>query len=174
MPLMRFLICEECGEPFTGYSKKKKSLNGTEHTYYYCECRTNGCKINRSTPKVHADFEQMLESFQINLSYQGLIKEALKSTLEDVSSSDVENQRILKLKLSELNNKLETLEERFAYGEIDRSLFDKLSVKLKNKISEKTSELEKLDSNISNSDEIIDKVILNCFKTKEFMGQCRC
>ena len=166
IPLRRFLICEECSEPFTGYLKKKKSLNGTEHTYYYYKCRTNGCKINRSTPKVHADFEHMLESFQINLSYQALIREALKNTLDDVSSNDIENQRILKLKLSELNNKLETFEERFAYGEIDRSLYDKLSVKLKNEIREKTFELEKTDSNISNSDEIIDKVILISSKLK--------
>jgi len=118
--LRRFILCEECSEPFTCYSKKKKRLNRNEHTYYYNKYRTNGCKINRSTPKVHADFEQMLERFQINLSYQALIREALKNTLDDVSSNDIENQRILKLKLSKLKNKLETLAAQFTYGEMER------------------------------------------------------
>ncbi len=158
-PLRRFLICEECGIPFTGYLKKKKLANGNEHSYYYYKCRTVGCNINRAVLSLHINFEKLLEKFQIKIPYQELIKKQLEMTYQEFCSSEIESQRLLKLKLSELNDKLSILEERFAYGEIDRSLYDKLSSKLKTEISEKSMELHKAGLKISNSSETIDKVI---------------
>lgn len=159
IPMRRFLICQICGTPYTGYLKLKKTSIG-EHMYYYYKCNKNGCAVNKSNSKVHNSFMETLQRFEINTSYQALIKQGLKQVISNAVSDDIENQRILKLKISELNDKLEKLEERFGYGEIDRGLYDKLSAKLKREINEQNAELEKTDFKLSNSDELVDKVIL--------------
>lgn len=51
------------------------------------------------------------------------------------------------------------MEERFAYGEIERDLYVKLSTKLNQELIEKNKELEKTQLKLSNSDELIDKSI---------------
>ncbi len=165
-PLRRFLICEECGVPFTGYVKKKKLTNGNVNLHYYYKCRTKGCSINRSVPVLHDSFENFIEKFEINSSYHELIKVQLEKAYHDLCNDEIENSKVIKLKLSELNDKLSILEERFAYGEIDRTLFDKLSVKLKAEISEKSIELDKTGLKISNFSETIDKVIVTTSKLK--------
>ena len=158
-PMKRFIICEECGAPFTGYVKNKKLKNGETAILHYYKCRTTGCKVNKSASKTHANFEKVLESLQINPLLKDIIREELEIQYYELASSDIETQKILKLKSSELNSKLETLEERFAYGEIDRGLYDKLSAKLKSEITSISTEIEKTALKISNPTVIFEKIV---------------
>jgi site-specific DNA recombinase len=166
LPMRRFIICEECETPFTGYLRIKKQKNGNVHHFYYYKCNTTGCKINRSVPKMHEGFAWVLEKFQINPKYSTLIRAELEKAYYDLAGSDIENQRIIKLKISELKDKLEKLDERFGYGEIERDLHEKLSSKLRNEISSIQMELQKAEVKLSNPSELINKIVSMCCKLK--------
>jgi site-specific DNA recombinase len=165
LPMKVFIRCEICGTPFTGYTRKKK-LKKTEKTlyFYYYKCNKKGCNINRAMPKMHNEFKYVLENFQINPSYSSLIKNQLEKTFHQLAGEDIEKHKSIKLKQTEQKDKLDKLEERFGYGEIDRSLYDKLSLKLKEEMEGLEVELEKAKIKISNPSELIDKVILTSSK----------
>jgi site-specific DNA recombinase len=55
-----------------------------------------------------------------------------------------------------LNEKLGRLEERFAYGEIDREIFDKVSGKLRKEIQEASDQIRKSSFELSNPQLLID------------------
>ncbi len=60
----------------------------------------------------------------------GLLKEQLLLTYDNLLKSTSDIKSISKQRLSEVQGKLDKLEERFAYGEIDREIFDKIGGKL--------------------------------------------
>jgi hypothetical protein len=63
----------------------------------------------------------------------------------------------MKAKLADLNARLEKVEDRFAEGEIARSIFEKSTCKLKAEIKQISIELEKCRVDISNPSQLIDK-----------------
>ena len=60
-------------------------------------------------------------------------------------------------KLSDLKDKLEKVDDRFAVGEIDRPIYEKASGKLKAEIKQISEELEKSNFSLSNPSELIEK-----------------
>jgi site-specific DNA recombinase len=63
-------------------------------------------------------------------------------------------------KISDLKDKLEKVEDRFAVGEIDRLIYDKASGKLKAEIRQISEELEKSNFKLSNPSELIEKGVV--------------
>ena len=155
-----FIKCASCGTPYTGYIRKKMLKSGKELQFYYYKCNMKGCKCNRNSKQVHEDFKNILEGFQIRPEYIPVIKHQLAKTYDSVTEDDAETQKVIKSKITELKEKLEKLEERFAFGEIDRSLFEKLAPKLKTEIVEKEKELEKVEINLSNPSEQIERAVV--------------
>ena len=51
----------------------------------------------------------------------------MKLTINGQSSKVYEDQTILSRRLKELKNKKETLESRFAFGEIDKELYNRFN-----------------------------------------------
>jgi hypothetical protein len=49
LPLKRFVYCENCKAPLTGFLVKNKGL-------YYYKCRTKGCNCSKSAKKLHQSF----------------------------------------------------------------------------------------------------------------------
>src|SRR5882672_3762175 len=127
VPLKNFVRCAECGTPFTGYIVKAKNL-------YYYKCNKIGCKCNRSAKGMHSLYADFLKCYQIDQESCGLLKEQLLMTYEYLTQSEKESLATSQQKLNELQNKLNKIEERFAYGEIDRDLFEKIAGKLKEDI----------------------------------------
>lgn len=155
IPLKNFVRCAECGTPFTGYIVKAKNL-------YYYKCNKIGCKCNRSAKGMHSLYADFLKSYQIDQESCGLLKEQLLVTYEYLTQSEQETRVTSHQKLNELQNKLNKIEERFAYGEIDRDIFEKIAGKLKEEIRFLSGNSEPSKNKLSNPSEFIDHSLKIC------------
>ena len=129
LPLKVFAKCGKCGSSMTGYQVKAKKL-------YYYKCKTVGCKHNISAKKVHKQFSALLSVFEVDQSDVPLVKTAIESYYEAVLSESQEKEVLLKKQISQINEKLETLEERFALGEISKELYSKFQAKYNEQVQE--------------------------------------
>lgn len=118
LPLKRFMCCATCHTPMTGYLVRKKNL-------YYYKCRINGCSNTKNAKSTHELFKTILSVYEINKDHIELIKEGLSIVFKSVFSGQIEIQKQVKTQITEIEQKLDTIQERFAIGEINRELFDK-------------------------------------------------
>ena len=128
IPLKNFVRCSECNTPFTGYIVKSKNL-------YYYKCNRIGCRCNRSANSMHSLFSNLLKGYQFNRIYLAPLKEQFLHICEHLNESEKQQRVTTELNLRELSAKLDKLEERFALGEIDRQIFDKVGQKLRQEIA---------------------------------------
>jgi DNA invertase Pin-like site-specific DNA recombinase len=144
VPLRRFIKCGECGRPFVGYAVKPKGL-------YYYKCNTPGCRCNRKVDHMHQLFLSELGRFTItNEEILDVYAKQLQETFYELTESNRENEKQYKTQISEIDKKLEKLEERFAFGDIDRDLYHKFTGRLQEEKSEIRQEMEKSDFDLSN------------------------
>jgi len=143
VPLKQFVYCAECGTPFTAYIVKSKKL-------YYYKCNKIGCKCNKSAKHLHARFQELLSAFQTNELWVPVLRDKILEQYEEVVKENASGNKEIKTKLTELKQKLEKVEERFAYGEIDRSIYEKISEKLKAELTDLGNEIEKSALILSN------------------------
>ena len=155
IPLKNFIRCSECGTPFTGYIVKTKNL-------YYYKCNKIGCKCNRSAKGMHSLYADFLKGYQIDQESCGLLKGQLLLTYEYLTQSEQETRITNQQKLNELQNKLNKIEERFAYGEIDRDIFERIAGKLKEEIRLLSGDSEPHKNKLSNPSEFIDHSLEIC------------
>ena len=152
LPLKHFVYCESCHKPLTGYLVKKKGL-------YYYKCRTKGCCCNKSAKKLHLQFENKLRGYQIDYKYLDVIKDVMTYTYDSLTKEKKENESSLKKQISGLQSKLETMEERFAIGEINKEIYEKFKVKYQSEISDLESNLLNSTLSSSNLQKAINKAL---------------
>lgn len=155
LPLKVFTKCDKCGQTMTGYLVKKKGI-------YYYKCRTTGCKVNRSAKAMHELFKNLLKVFQIEKEEVDIIKIQLEEQLSGFFRSQIENATSLKIKLTETRKKMDTIDERFVVGEIDRSLYEKFKSKYEKECFEIEQELNRTGGYSSNLKNLIDFAIKIC------------
>ena len=150
VPLKNFVKCADCDTPFTGYIVKKKNL-------YYYKCNRIGCRCNRSAKAMHGLFAELLKSYEINRLYFSPLKEQFLHICEALNDSGKDDRLSMQQRLTTLNAKVEKLEERFAFGEIDREIFEKVGGKLKQEIKAINDELKRSGIELSNPELFIDR-----------------
>src|ERR1035437_6628267 len=123
---------------------------------YYYKCNKRGCKCNRSAKSMHTEFEKLLSNLTAEKKSIAPIKKQLEYTYYSLTESNTSNQKALEMRISELREKLETVQERFALGEIERPIFEKVFGKLKVEKTQIEEELEKTKIKLSNPIELID------------------
>ncbi len=155
IPLKNFMRCAECGTPMTGYIVKKKKL-------HYYKCNTLGCRCNRSAIQLNLMFEDILKSYQIDDRFKAPIRDQLLYVYKNLTTSDIEMTRSLKQSISELNVKFEKMEERFAFGEIDRNVYENIGGRLKEERKRIEEQLEGAQKKLSNPPEFIEKALKIC------------
>ena len=155
LPLKVFAKCDKCGLALTGYLVQKKGL-------YYYKCRTKGCKVNRSAKIIHELFRNTLEIFQIGREELEIIKVQLEEQMAGFFKTELQDAKNLKVKLSETRKKLETIEERFVIGEINRQLYDKFRSKYEKECFEIETELSKVGGYSSNLKKVINYAVDLC------------
>lgn len=155
IPLKNYVRCSECGTPLTGYIVKAKNL-------YYYKCNKIGCKCNRSASAMHELYVALLKKYQVDEESREMLQEQLLMTYDRLTSSDISIMALRKQRLGELNAKLEQVEERYAYGEIDREVFEKVGGKLKAEITTLNKEVENSKNKISNPAKFIDHSLEIC------------
>ena len=131
LPLKKSLCCPSCGYLMTGFFVKAKGLY-----YYKCQKRCPG--VNISAIKLHQHFESLLNKYQIEMNEleSEVLPEVMQIKLSELSKTDSNEIMVAKSKCTLVKKDLEIIEERFATGKIDQSIYSKYSEKYKKEISE--------------------------------------
>ena len=155
-PLNLFLRCSKCEEKMTGYEVKKKKLH-----YYKCQTCKNAT-INADTGKkskgmgAHDMFKSVLSLIRLDESLIEPFKQQLNYTYESLNKDQSKEKAHLLNELKIQTEKLNVLKKRFAFGEIDKSIYDEFSSEQIKKIDDVSERIEKLTGKISNLENYID------------------
>ena len=149
MPLKPTLRCAICGCAYTGYLVTRKRL-------YYYRCNKRNCKCNKSANQLHEMFSRLLQNYRVDSTYNGLLKEQLEFTYNNLTEKNTDFKKELTSKLGELETKIKSVKERFAVGEIERNLYTEVSAKLDKEKSGIEFEIEKSGKRVSNLQKLID------------------
>ena len=131
LPLKRFMYCKSCNTPMTGFLVKKKNL-------YYYKCRTKLCKNNKSAKVLHNKYKELLKCYEVDSKFSNILKDVMTYVFENLAKESQTEMTVLKRNLTECKKKIETIEERFALGEIEQSIY----AKFKHKYQEEQDEIE--------------------------------
>ncbi len=152
LPLKVFLKCDSCDTPMTGYLVKKKNL-------YYYKCRTKGCAKNRNASVVKNQFESLLSLYQVDSKYKDLIALQMEKLFYTINEEAIDEQKQLKASLTEIQKKLESIEERFVLGEIKKSIYEKWSAKFQAEKTELRAQLDNCSLSSSNLKDCVNYTI---------------
>ena len=159
-PLQNQLYCGCCGSKMTGYKAKGK------YDYYKClntSCKTKDLSANSSKKSIkegiHNLFQNLLTNFKLKEVLEDVFKEQMKLTLNEQSFKIYDDQTILKKRLKELQTKKETLDSRFAFGEIDNELYNRFIGAVTSELIEIEEKLEDFKIKISNLDKKVSELI---------------
>jgi site-specific DNA recombinase len=117
LPLKKFLVCEHCGEPFTGYIAKKKNGKVRNNPLPYYNCRGRECKSNVNANSLGEKFLRELSQFTIKDEFVPLITQELEATMIQMNSEKFKEAEVMEKRLKEINGKLTRLKERFVLHE---------------------------------------------------------
>lgn len=161
--LKRFVKCSNCKQPMRGYIS-----NGWDVPYY--KCNTIGCKCNRNANKVNSQFESLLDSYKVNDELMPLIKEQLFITFQEHNASLQENEVSIKRQLTDLQHKIERLEERYILEEIKAELYEKYKTKFEKEIEEIGKEMKQNQIEMSKLEDYIIFALSCCSNLSKMWG----
>ncbi|WP_242929033.1 recombinase family protein [Pontibacter vulgaris] len=148
LPLRHHIKCGSCRKPLTGYEMKKKGI-------HYYKCNTIGCKLNRNANKLHNLYEGFLAELEVDPRYLPKLAEIMEETYYKLNGESRKEEKRLHTQHTELKKRLDTLERRYAFGEIEKDIFTKYSIELKTELLEIEQNLEKCVPALSNPKEFI-------------------
>lgn len=153
IPLKRFIKCDECGAFMRGYLVRKKNI-------YYYKCN-NGCSNNKNADSLHRTFAQILQPFTltINAEMTELFKKQMTTVYKQLTTDKQDDKQILNNQLSEVNKKLNRIEERFIEEDINRELYIKYIEKYRTERNEIETKIADSSKQVSNLEECIEKAI---------------
>lgn len=163
VPLKHFVKCAECGTPFAGYEVKKKRL-------HYYKCNKTGCKLNRSAIQLNKKFQSKLQEYSFDEKLITSLKSEAINVYHEMNASNVENAKLIKVQLNEINSKIEKVEERYVYGEINQELYQKFLTKLREEKKEIQGKLQEVDFELSNLENYIDFSLMVASKIPVLWG----
>ena len=154
LPLKQFIRSSSCKTPYTGYLVKKKGL------YYYKNNRP-GSKENRSAKKMHELFLQLIAQYQLpDNKLKPLIKDVMLNTFIKQQKDSLEEIELNKKAIIDIEKKLERLEERFVFEEINTAQYEKFKSILTQEKNEKLKFTEKVGFDLSNLEKALE-IVLN-------------
>ena len=152
LPLKVFMWCVDCSKPVTGYKMKVKVRKGAEQAFqYYYKCRTKGCCFNKNVKDIHGKFESMLADITLKPELVDPLLFQLEKTFDDLNAENKGKEKYLKEQLTELQKKVDTLEEKyFMGGEMGKETYDKFAGRYKAEKAEIAQQMENCSSASSN------------------------
>jgi len=146
MPLKSFLRSELSNEPFTGYKQKG---------YIYYKTRGKGVPVNEKADIINKLFTEELDRYKIDATHfteiASQVKEIVSQKFNDKLQVDVSTKR----KITELTDKIESLEERFINQEFTKELYDKYRNKYMDEKKQLDNEIARSDFKSSNLNKAI-------------------
>lgn len=151
MPLRGLLLCE-CGKPFSGGKSK-----GRNQYYWYYRCVGHEGH-NYSAIKIHDKFDLLLKEMNLPNKHLKYLKEAFERKFQERMSEKTKILQRIKRQLSEVERKMESIEDKFISNKITERVYKRWSRKLE---PERLSYLQQI-SKWSES----DKVYYNRFQAQ--------
>jgi len=156
-PLTHYVICADCGTPFTSYSVKSKGKD-------YYKCNKIGCKNNVSATEMYTKYRTLLRDYDLPVSvlerYEGIVRELLVSYMQESETQTT----ILKKRLTDVENELLQCQIKYATDKLNESVYNNVSQELNNRKAVIELELEKYNQNLSNLEGRIHEIIVTCSK----------
>jgi site-specific DNA recombinase len=153
--LKRFMKCSYCNQPMRGY------IAGGWNVPYY-KCNTIGCKCNRNANKVNRQFENMLDGFKVNEEYMPLVKEQLFITFQQHNESLQETEGAITRQLTDIDGKLERLEERFILEELTGELYTKYKAKFEKEMEDLQAQMTQNKIEMSKLEDYLAYSLMCC------------
>ncbi len=120
MPLKSFLRSELTNSPFTGYKQKG-------HIYY--KTRGHAEPVNEKAAIINQLFMEELGKYKIEAAHITAIETQVKEIVSQKFNDKLQEDVSIKRKITELTDKIESLEERFINQELTKDLYDKYLLK---------------------------------------------
>ena len=152
-PLKRHIRCIEDNSFMTAYTQKK-------HDYY--KCNHKGCKTNVSAKKLHAKYEELLNSFNIPELLYPLLRDCIDSIMQGNESESKPKLATLRKQRSECENKIRRCKARYGAEEINEDVYSTTIQFLQEKIDNINLELAKFKNNLSNLSDDADVIFSTC------------
>lgn len=152
VPLKNYLKCDHCGSNMPGYMVKSRNK-------WYYKCRIKGCCNNKSAEDLHQTFEEFLDLLTIKEEYHPRLKAAIIAKIGQLQAEKTEEKQSVHDKTKELQTKLERLEERYAFEEINRDIYDKFAGKLKVELNEIHQKQTLMNLKVSNPENLAEKIL---------------
>ncbi len=105
-----------------------------------------------------------MSGYAVSENYFEALQKQMQYTYYNLTDANSDEKRVLMGKLNEVNGKLSKVEERFAYGEIERDIYLKVSEKLREEKNQLEGEVKSVAQNFSNPDELINYTLDLCVK----------
>ncbi len=150
LPLKVFVRDLDSNSPFTGYQNKKRKI-------FYYKTRESGTKINIVAKKLNRHFENLLLSFEYNKTTKDKLRLILLNKLSKKMANNKVDSVTNKKRISELQNILSKLEERFVLNEITKEQFDKFTSKYSEELNQLTQEIKTNANSSSNLEKAVEK-----------------
>ena len=131
LPLKVFMKCEYCGNGYTGYIVKKKSI-------YYYKCRTIGCKCNQNAVAVNDNFVGFLIEHSIRPDLVEPFLSNMAGAFDKLNNTNREQLTDMKSSLADVQKKIDKLEEKYF---IEEEMSEETYRKLKPKYSEEKAQI---------------------------------
>ncbi|MBE6203484.1 MAG: recombinase family protein [Rikenellaceae bacterium] len=156
-PLKRHIRCAYDGTPMTAYTVKKKNKD-------YYKCNQSGCCNNISATKLHALYEELLNSYSIPANLREVFCSVIRDMLVRDNDERKETLALLRKQSSELKNKINSCKVRYGTGDIDDDVYTTTIESLQSKLAKNELELSKAKENLSNLDAAIYDTASTCCK----------
>jgi len=137
-----------------GYIVKKKNL-------YHCKCSTKACNNNKSARALNDLFAQILQTFKVDEAKDMVkaINKQAAAKFNQMTAGDRDDYHNLQGQHTEIQKKINRLEERYIEKEIGGELYHKYHAKYKEEKEEIEKNLMKLSRQVSNLDEGVGTAI---------------
>ena len=99
---------------------------------------------------MHTLFKVLLQQYNIDTTLIEPLKFQLEKTFFDLKEDNRTNEKHLKSQLTEISKKIDTIQERFVLGEIERELYDKFMCRYREEKQQISIQLENSDMSFSN------------------------
>ena len=114
---------------------------------------------NKSAKTLHSTFTEDLKIYQLDPKYKDIVKEVMTYTYDNITKELRTQKKSIKKIITELNIKIDSIEERYALGELDSSIYKKFKDKYETQKEELQSKIENPTLSSSNLELAIDKAL---------------
>ena len=192
LPLRGFITCSVCGKVMTG--SRSRGHNGNRYFYYHC---VTPCKSRYPSGNLNKKIEALIAKVNFPEEQIELFEKIITDKIENGNNQARLDSKTLKIKLAQLRDQEEHLDDSFISNVINGEKYNKLSDKiklqiikvksdlasvknthgsLKSQIKEKVKELQDFSGTYNKSDIYNKRLMISSMfpeKIEIFEGQCR-